>query len=189
MKICGTCRQSKPLDDFNRKSSRLDGRQEVCRDCNRQSSRAYYARNRDRHVQAIVQRTAQRRVESKAFLVAYLREHPCIDCGNSDLRVLDFDHRPGAGKRKDVMSMVKEGFSRKKLEDEIAKCDVRCRNCHAIVTLERAGRNWRSDAMRQEASNASTRQRTADTPASAALPQLPRERGTVTVPAASGPSR
>jgi hypothetical protein len=69
----------------------------------------------------------------------------------SDLRVLDFDHRPGAAERTDVMAMVKEGFSIAKLEEEIAKCDVRCRNCHAIVTLERAGDNWRSVAMRDNA--------------------------------------
>lgn len=65
----------------------------------------------------------------------------------ADLRVLDFDHRPGSGKRKDVMRMVNEGFSLRLLVEEIAKCDVRCRNCHAIVTLERAGENWRSRAM------------------------------------------
>lgn len=43
--------------------------------------------------------------------------------------------------------MVKDGFSIRKLSEEIAKCDVRCRNGHAIVTLERAGENWRSRAM------------------------------------------
>jgi len=43
--------------------------------------------------------------------------------------------------------MVNEGFSIRRLMEEIAKCDVRCRNCHAIVTLERAGENWRSRAM------------------------------------------
>jgi hypothetical protein len=96
----------------------------------------------------IVARTALRRVEAKAFLADYLTEHPCVDCGNSDLRVLDFDHRPGTPKRKDVMRMVKEGFSIPRLTDEIAKCDVRCRNCHAVVTLERSGDNWRSRAMR-----------------------------------------
>lgn len=95
-KLCGTCRQSKPLTDFNRKRSRADGLQEVCRECNRASSRAFYARNRDRHVRAIVARTARRRQEAKAFLAGYLREHPCVDCGMADLRVLDFDHRPGA---------------------------------------------------------------------------------------------
>ena len=148
MRLCGSCRQSKPSTEFNRKSSRADGLQEVCRDCNRESSRAYYARNRERHVRAIVARTARRRVESKAFLATYLRAHPCVDCGIADLRVLDFDHRSESGKRKDVMAMVKEGFSIAKLQEEIAKCDVRCRNCHAIVTLERGGGDWRSDAMR-----------------------------------------
>jgi len=149
LKRCGTCREFKPLTEFNRKSARADGLQEVCRHCNRESSRAYYARNRERHVQVIVERTAMRRAAAKAFLAVYLREHPCVDCGIGDLRVLDFDHRPGDGKRKDVMAMVREGFSIAKLEEEIAKCDVRCRNCHAIVTLERGGVNWRSEAMRR----------------------------------------
>lgn len=147
LRRCGTCGQLKRLSEFNRKSSRADGLQEVCRECNRRSSREYYARNRDRHVRTIVERTARRRIESKAFLVTYLRAHPCVDCGMGDIRVLDFDHRPGTRKRKDVMAMVKEGFSTAKLQQEIEKCDVRCRNCHAIVTLERSGGNWRSRAM------------------------------------------
>lgn len=152
-KHCGACGRAKPLTEFNRKASRPDGLQEVCRECNRQSSRDYYARNRERHVRVIVERTANRRAEAKAFLATYLRDHPCADCGVTDLRVLDFDHRPGAHKRKDVMAMVKEGFSIAKLSEEIAKCDVRCRNCHAIVTLERGGDNWRSRAMRDLASS------------------------------------
>ncbi|MDW4571504.1 hypothetical protein R8Z57_01785 [Microbacterium sp. M3] len=149
MKVCGTCRQSKAVTEFNRKSARVDGLQEVCRECNRKSSREYYARNREHHVQVIVERTARRRIEAKSFLVGYLRDNPCVDCGVTDLRVLDFDHRPGTTKRKDVMAMVKEGFSIPKLWEEIEKCDVRCRNCHAIATLERGGHNWRSAAMRQ----------------------------------------
>ncbi|MFK4835641.1 hypothetical protein ACI3KY_07935 [Microbacterium sp. ZW T2_14] len=151
-KNCGSCGRAKPLDEFNRKASRPDGLQEVCRECNRRSSRAYYARNREHHVRVIVERTAKRRAEAKAFLVIYLRAHPCVDCGVADLRVLDFDHRPGADKRKDVMAMVKQGFSIAKLSEEIAKCDVRCRNCHAIATLERVGENWRSRAMHDLAS-------------------------------------
>ena len=149
LKQCGTCGQVKPLTEYNRKSSRADGLQEVCRECNRKSSRAYYARNRDKHVRVIVERTARRRADAKAFLATYLREHPCADCGITDIRVLDFDHRPGQHKRKDVMVMVKEGFSLTKLQEEINKCDVRCRNCHSIVTLERAGDNWRSRAMKE----------------------------------------
>lgn len=150
-KLCGTCRQSRPPAEFNRKASRPDGLQEVCRECNRASSREYYARNREKHVRVIVERTTKRRAEAKEFLVSYLREHPCVDCGMGDLRVLDFDHRPGVDKRSDIMAMVKDGFGIPRLLDEIEKCDVRCRNCHAIVTLERGGDNWRSRAMRDGA--------------------------------------
>ncbi|MEU1970733.1 hypothetical protein ABZ477_03680 [Microbacterium sp. NPDC019599] len=120
----------------------------MCRDCNRESSRPYYRDNREKHVRAIAERTAAHRREAKDFLVEYLRQHPCVDCGVADLRVLDFDHRPGTEKRKDVMREVRDGFGIRILVEEIAKCDVRCRDCHAIVTLERIGDNWRSRAMR-----------------------------------------
>jgi len=49
--------------------------------------------------------------------------------------------------------MVKDGYSIARLTAEIEKCDVRCRNCHAIVTLERRADNWRSRAMRDRANS------------------------------------
>lgn len=146
-KRCGTCGRVKPLTAFNRKASRVDGRQEVCRECNRASSRRYYERNREHHIAVIRARTKAQKTASVAFVARYLTAHPCIDCGAADLRVLDFDHRPGSQKRDGVMQLVRNGFSLTVVRQEISKCDVRCRNCHAIVTYERMGSNWRSLAM------------------------------------------
>ena len=42
------------------------------------------------------------------------------------------------------MKLVQDGYSLARVMAEIAKCDVRCRNCHAKVTYERMGANWRS---------------------------------------------
>ncbi|KZE92998.1 hypothetical protein AVP42_02072 [Agromyces sp. NDB4Y10] len=42
------------------------------------------------------------------------------------------------------MRLAQGGHAISTIAAEIAKCDVRCRNCHAIVTYERLGRNWRS---------------------------------------------
>jgi hypothetical protein len=42
------------------------------------------------------------------------------------------------------MVPAKNGYSGARVRDEISKCDVRCRNCHAKVTYERMGANWRS---------------------------------------------
>ncbi len=65
----------------------------------------------------------------------------CVDCGSTDIRVLEFDHVRGA-KIATIGSMVRRGRALALIEMEIAKCDVRCRNCHAIVTIERRGSSW-----------------------------------------------
>lgn len=147
LRRCGSCGAHKSPSEFNRKSSRADGLQEVCRECNRESSRRYYRRNREHHLRVISARTQAQRAASLDVVAAHLLSHPCVDCGVSDVRVLDFDHRPGTAKKDAVMAMVRNGFGLKALIDEIAKCDVRCRNCHAVVTYERMGANWRSRIM------------------------------------------
>ncbi|MFB9960071.1 hypothetical protein [Agromyces bracchium] len=81
------------------------------------------------------------------FVGRHLITHPCIDCGESDIRVLDFDHRDGADKGAEVMRLAQGGHALARVAAEIAKCDVRCRNCHAVITYARMGSDWRS-AMR-----------------------------------------
>jgi hypothetical protein len=73
----------------------------------------------------------------------YLIEHPCVDCGEADIRVLDFDHRRDAAKSADVMRLVRDGHSVPRIMTEVAKCEVRCRNCHARITYQRIGGSWR----------------------------------------------
>lgn len=153
-KVCGTCSESRALSEFNRRARSPDGLQNTCKECNRAAARRYYAENREKHIQVIGARKKQRRKALQRFVAEYLRTHPCVDCGVTDLRLLDFDHRPGEVKREAVMKLVDLGFSESIVMKEIGKCDVRCRNCHAIVTYERMGRNWRSEAMSIDASSA-----------------------------------
>jgi hypothetical protein len=60
---------------------------------------------------------------------SYLREHPCIDCGEKDILVLDFDHVRDI-KLKSISAMLRQGATLDQIKLEIAKCDVRCANCH-----------------------------------------------------------
>jgi hypothetical protein len=63
-------------------------------------------------------------------------ERGCVDCGyNAHPAALDFDHLPGVDKLHCVGAMTTYSWSN--IEAEIAKCEVRCANCHRIKTRER----------------------------------------------------
>lgn len=155
MKRCVMCRQLVPLTSYNVRRASPDGLQNVCRACNRAQARRYYARSREAHIGVVMARKAKTRQIVLEAVGRYLLSHPCVDCGESDIRVLDFDHRYSRGKEAEVMRLAQHGHSFTRVMAEIAKCDVRCRNCHAKVTYERLGENWRSALMRRVIAEAS----------------------------------
>ena len=70
-------------------------------------------------------------------MAQYLRDlktkTPCVDCGiNYPYYVMDFDHVRGQ-KHANVMELVST-LSKKKIDEEIAKCEIVCSNCHRIRT-------------------------------------------------------
>jgi hypothetical protein len=70
-------------------------------------------------------------------MALFLRDRTCIDCGEQDPRVLDFDHV--GEKRELVSSLVARAAPWERIEEEISQCEVRCANCHRRVTARRAG--------------------------------------------------
>ena len=81
-------------------------------------------------------------LRAQKYVYEWLSSHPCVDCNNSDIRVLDFDHVRG-NKKYNIGRMVFRGYGVDTIQEEINKCDVRCKNCHAIATYNRAGGSWR----------------------------------------------
>lgn len=56
-------------------------------------------------------------------------EHSCVDCKEDDPMVLEFDHL--RDKKKNIGQMCLDGNSWKNIQEEIEKCEVVCKNCHA----------------------------------------------------------
>lgn len=77
--------------------------------------------------------------DKRVKVFQYLLDHPCIDCGEADPLVLDFDHRDPAEKHRGVSKMMAGTTSWGKIFEEIQKCDVRCANCHRRRTAEQFG--------------------------------------------------
>jgi hypothetical protein len=60
----------------------------------------------------------------------------CVRCGYNDLThlsVFDFHHRDPKQKLFGMNNLINSGRSYNELLTEVAKCDLLCRNCHAIV--------------------------------------------------------
>ena len=72
------------------------------------------------------------------FAYDYLLAHPCVDCGESNPVVLDFDHRDRATKSRDVAWFIRRR-DLVRLAAEIAKCEVRCANDHRRKTARELG--------------------------------------------------
>jgi hypothetical protein len=133
-KVCRKCLTEKPLEGFP--ASELNGHHSYCRDC----LKVYMAERRALKPDAEVSRGRYLRYgeRNRRHVWAYLDEHPCVDCGENDPVVLQFDHVRGV-KLNDVSRMITGGSSLAQIDAEIAKCDVRCANCHIKVTAQRAG--------------------------------------------------
>lgn len=84
-------------------------------------------------------RSANKRNKAIQYVTDYLKEHPCIDCGERDMIVLDFDHINAVDKKYTISRLVSRGAPLSKLIIEIEKCAVRCSNCHRRRTAIQMG--------------------------------------------------
>ena len=73
---------------------------------------------------------------NKLYVREYLEGKSCVDCGNSDARVLEFDHVRGK-KLYHVSYMVQKAYKLDLIKEELSKCEIRCCNCHRIITHQR----------------------------------------------------
>jgi len=75
------------------------------------------------------------RTAKKYKMWEYLLKNPCIDCGEKDPIVLDFDHTNPKEKKGNISSWVASSTrSWETILEEIAKCQIRCANCHRRKT-------------------------------------------------------
>lgn len=108
----------------------------------------WYQANKVAHKANVLARNNRIRADYRDRLIRYLLEHPCVDCGEADVRVLDFDHEDPADKLAEVVRLAGFAIAWARVEAEIAKCSVRCANCHRRRTNEMFG-YWRAGVEQQ----------------------------------------
>jgi hypothetical protein len=126
----------KPLSEFA--GSRSKGRKvdTYCRTCRAEYGREHYEANRQRYIDQARRRKEEVRATNYELLIRFLRAHPCVDCGEDDVMVLEFDHIA------EKSFHITAAITYRAWSDilvEIAKCDVVCANCHRRRTAQRGG--------------------------------------------------
>lgn len=100
------------------------------------AARDHYLRNKERVKKTAKYYTNSQRKILRRIKTDYLRLHPCVDCGETDVDVLEFDHVRGI-KSAEISALVNGAVATETLRAEMDKCEVRCANCHRKVTKAR----------------------------------------------------
>lgn len=119
LKRCARCESVQALSNFRSSSKSKTGVTSYCKPCEKQ-----YAQTSHQN----------RAVTIKRWIFNYLKEHSCVDCGDTEVLSLDFDHIQGRKRFNIAHAFMIKNMTIDKLKTEVAKCDVRCRKCHVIKT-------------------------------------------------------
>jgi len=144
---CGRCQQVRPIDDFAWRRKARGQRDDYCRPCRADYHHEHYIANRAQYIEDTARRKRGLAEERNLSLIEYFAAHPCVDCGESDPIVLEFDHQ------RDKCFNVSAGIRDRSWQavlDEIAKCEVVCANCHRRRTAAKRG-FYRAAAVRLRA--------------------------------------
>ena len=133
-RTCRLCDNEKALGEFPLRNKATGKRGNHCKECQKVYARAHYKANKSAHNARRLVNQRRYRQRNREYVVAYLKTHPCVDCGEPDPVVLTFDHVRGV-EEAHVSTLTHAGVPLRRLKEEIAKCEVRCANCHTRKTV------------------------------------------------------
>jgi hypothetical protein len=133
-KRCAKCERDLPADQFNK---RANGRcYAYCKACQSLYLRNHYLKNTVQYNMRRLESSRRYRTRNRSYVIEYLRTHPCVDCGETDAIVLDFDHVNPQNKERAISILARSGYSLDRLKREIGRCEVRCIHCHRRRTAK-----------------------------------------------------
>jgi hypothetical protein len=133
-KICRGCDALRKREEFALKNAATGERHSQCKECGRRRAKDHYLANHAAYIERNRRNRPTQRRRNANIVLDYLLTHSCVQCGECDPVVLEFNHVDVRAKTGNVAELVRSGCSRKRLLDEIMKCEVLCANCHQRYT-------------------------------------------------------
>jgi hypothetical protein len=138
---CSKCLRIRDDDAFNWKY-KYTQLQYHCKECSRKYVKNHYKNNLKYYLDKARKRNLMVKKRAYAYLGPYLLSHPCVDCGERDILVLEFDHGDRSMKEGEIRHIIQNGATLEKVIEEVKKCDIRCSNCHRRKT-EKENNSWK----------------------------------------------
>lgn len=111
-----------------------------CRSCNREYQAKWISDNRERHRERVRKSLSIKRKNNTILYLSLFEKKSCIDCGESRIPTLDFDHIDPSTKKFNISQGFRLNYSWEDILEEVDKCEIRCANCHRIKTS--IDNNW-----------------------------------------------
>lgn len=145
-KICSICKIEKEFEQFAKCSKTKSGKRAKCKACANLYNASYRANNLDKiqkHRHDTKETTNKyfslKREEAVKICKDYFLKNPCVECGEKNPVVLEFDHL--INNKKFSVGARKRNY--KSLHQEIIKCQVLCVSCHRLKTAkEQSWYSW-----------------------------------------------
>ena len=135
LKKCYKCKKLLQTKKFNKNKTKKDKLQPSCKICQRKVAGTYYRKNKKRCIKIIGINKRKRALGNYIEIITKHLNVPCADCKKVyHPSSMVFDHKIGSLKKEGVNFLVKSGYSKKAIQEEIDKCEVRCQNCHHLKT-------------------------------------------------------
>jgi 5-methylcytosine-specific restriction endonuclease McrA len=142
-KTCTKCGEDKLLSDYFVRDKKTGRMHAQCKECYKTHRQSYYTAHYQKYRQDYLERAKKSRNRLKTIfrtnMIAYLIDKSCVECGEHDARVLEFDHVDPSQKKFMISQAVKLGYAWKDVLQELKKCQVLCANCHKRRTATQFG--------------------------------------------------
>lgn len=99
VKKCSRCKKYKFKWKYNKNKAKKDGLQYQCRECQHDyHNKEWYPSMRNHQIKMVKRNKFKRRHNNYKRVVEEYFINGCIDCGEKDIQVLEFDHVRGVKK-------------------------------------------------------------------------------------------
>jgi hypothetical protein len=115
-KVCKGCKESKPLSEYHVSNGKTGVLHVRCKQCAAKYAREYRQKNRDY--------VGRYKMSKGCEICGFQPEHSC----QLDLHHINPEEKTYKGSHKSYDA----GWSKERIDREIARCLVVCKNCHAL---------------------------------------------------------